>query len=89
MPPSSGPSFPSRLEKLACGRFSDYSSVTAGKRRDFCRLSLSIPDELADENFYREREQQHARHDHLGDYEIHCTHLLSTNARSVGRGRRR
>jgi hypothetical protein len=26
------------LEKLACGRFSDISSVAAGKRRDFCQL---------------------------------------------------
>jgi hypothetical protein len=26
------------LEKLACGRFSDISSVAAGKKRGFCRL---------------------------------------------------
>jgi len=26
------------LEKLACGRFSDISCVSASKRRDFCRL---------------------------------------------------
>jgi hypothetical protein len=29
---------PGQLEKLACGRFSDISSVAADKRRDFCQL---------------------------------------------------
>jgi hypothetical protein len=28
----------SRLEKFACGAFSDIGFVAAGKRRDFCRL---------------------------------------------------
>jgi hypothetical protein len=28
----------SQLEKQACGRFSDIASVSAGKKRGFCRL---------------------------------------------------
>jgi hypothetical protein len=28
----------SELEKLACGRFSDISLGSAGKKRGFCRL---------------------------------------------------
>jgi hypothetical protein len=28
----------SSLEKVACGAFSDISSVSAGKKRGFCRL---------------------------------------------------
>jgi hypothetical protein len=31
-------SCPSQWEKVACGAFSDIGFVSAGKRRDFCRL---------------------------------------------------
>jgi hypothetical protein len=29
------------LEKVACGAFSDISSVVAGKKRGFCRLRVA------------------------------------------------
>jgi hypothetical protein len=31
------------LEKVACGAFSDISSVAAGKKRGFCRLRGMSP----------------------------------------------
>jgi hypothetical protein len=33
---------PGQLEKLACGRFSDSSFVSAGKKRGFCRLRRAM-----------------------------------------------
>jgi hypothetical protein len=30
------------LEKVACGAFSDISSVAAGKKRGFCRLRSKV-----------------------------------------------
>jgi hypothetical protein len=58
---------PSQLEKLACGRFSDISSVAAGKRRDFCRLSRATVQAAQVRQVARShRKKLHARYRGIG-----------------------